>query len=78
MIELDDGRWYMVSLGKRNDLDGDANMGRETYLMPMQGTNHSEMGASIKRQMGTTAVSLSSCCTTHWKSGTIYTFTIQR
>ena len=36
MIELDDGRWYMVSLGKRNDLDGDANMGRETYLMPMQ------------------------------------------
>ena len=36
MIELEDGRWYMVSLGKRNDLDGDANMGRETYLMPMQ------------------------------------------
>jgi len=25
----------MVSLGKRNDLDGDANMGRETYLIPM-------------------------------------------
>ena len=36
MIELEDGRWYMVSLGKRNDLDGDANMGRETYLMPME------------------------------------------
>ena len=36
MIELEDGRWYMVSLGKRNDLDGDANMGRETYLMPMK------------------------------------------
>jgi len=26
----------MVSLGKRNDLDGDANMGRETYLIPME------------------------------------------
>tara|TARA_Y100000768_G_scaffold140737_1_gene104876 strand:+ start:795 stop:2486 length:1692 start_codon:yes stop_codon:yes gene_type:complete len=36
MIELEDGRWYIVALGKRNDLDGDANMGRETYLMPMQ------------------------------------------
>ena len=35
IIELKDGRWYMVSLGKRNDLDGDANMGRETYLIPM-------------------------------------------
>mgnify|MGYP006092053825 FL=1 len=35
MIELPDKRWYMVSLGKRNDLDGDANMGRETYLVPM-------------------------------------------
>ena len=36
IIELPDGRWYMVSLGKRNDLDGDANMGRETYLMPVK------------------------------------------
>ena len=36
MIQLPDGRWYMVSLGKRNDLDGDANMGRETYLIPMK------------------------------------------
>tara|TARA_Y100000748_G_scaffold146247_1_gene122515 strand:- start:1505 stop:3196 length:1692 start_codon:yes stop_codon:yes gene_type:complete len=35
IIELPDGRWYMVSLGKRNDLDGDANMGRETYLIPV-------------------------------------------
>ena len=35
IIELPDGRWYMVSLGKRNDIDGDANMGRETYLIPM-------------------------------------------
>ena len=36
MTQLADGRWYMVSLGKRNDLDGDANMGRETYLIPMK------------------------------------------
>jgi xylan 1,4-beta-xylosidase len=36
IIELPDGRWYMVSLGKRNDLDGDANMGRETHLIPMK------------------------------------------
>ena len=35
IIKLPDGRWYMVSLGKRNDLDGDANMGRETYLIPV-------------------------------------------
>ena len=35
IIELPDKRWYMVSLGKRNDIDGDANMGRETYLTPM-------------------------------------------
>jgi len=35
IIELPDSRWYMVSLGKRNDLDGDANMGRETYLIPV-------------------------------------------
>ena len=36
IIQLPDGRWYMVSLGKRNDLDGDANMGRETYLIPIK------------------------------------------
>jgi len=35
LIELQDGRWYMVALGKRNDLNGDSNMGRETYLMPV-------------------------------------------
>ena len=32
MVELPDGRWYMVSLGKRNDINGDSNMGRETHL----------------------------------------------
>ena len=36
IVQLSDGRWYMVSLGKRNDLDGDANMGRETHLIPMK------------------------------------------
>lgn len=35
LVQLPDGRWYMVSLGKRNDLNGDSNMGRETYLMPV-------------------------------------------
>ena len=35
LIQLPDGRWYMVALGKRNDLNGDSNMGRETYLMPV-------------------------------------------
>jgi alpha-N-arabinofuranosidase len=35
LVELEDGRWYMVSLGKRNDKDGSSNMGRETYLMPV-------------------------------------------
>ena len=35
LVELPDGRWYMVALGKRNDLNGDSNMGRETYLMPV-------------------------------------------
>ncbi|MBH11012.1 MAG: glycoside hydrolase 43 family protein [Candidatus Marinimicrobia bacterium] len=35
LIELPDGRWYMVALGKRNDLNGDSNMGRETYLIPV-------------------------------------------
>ncbi len=36
MIELEDGRWYMVSLGKRNNIGGDSNMNRETYLAPMK------------------------------------------
>ena len=35
MVELPDGRWYMVALGKRNDVDGNSNMGRETHLMPV-------------------------------------------
>ena len=36
MIELEDGRWYMVSLGIRNDIGGGSNMNRETFLAPMK------------------------------------------
>lgn len=35
LVELEDGRWYMVALGIRNDKDGASNMGRETHLMPV-------------------------------------------
>lgn len=35
LVDTPDGRWYMVALGKRNDRDGDSNMGRETHLMPV-------------------------------------------
>ena len=35
MVELADGRWYMVALGKRNDEQGDSNMGRESHLVPV-------------------------------------------
>ena len=36
MIELEDGRWYMVSLGIRNDVGGVSHMHRETFLAPMK------------------------------------------
>lgn len=36
LVELKDGRWYMVALGIRNDKNGTSNMGRETYLMPLE------------------------------------------
>jgi alpha-N-arabinofuranosidase len=36
LIELDDGRWYMVALGIRGDEDRGSNMGRETHLVPVQ------------------------------------------
>ena len=36
MVELADGRWYMVALGKRNDEAGDSNMGRESHLIPVE------------------------------------------
>jgi alpha-N-arabinofuranosidase len=36
MVELPDGRWYMVALGIRGDQERKSNMGRETFLVPMQ------------------------------------------
>lgn len=36
MLQLEDGRWVMVSLGIRNEIDGSSNMGRETFLMPLE------------------------------------------
>lgn len=36
LIELDDGRWYMVALGIRGDEDRGSNMGRETHLIPVK------------------------------------------
>ena len=35
IVELADGRWYMVALGIRGDEDRSSNMGRETHLIPM-------------------------------------------
>ncbi|MCA0932991.1 glycoside hydrolase family 43 protein [Lutimonas saemankumensis] len=36
LVELEDGRWYMVALGIRGDERRGSNMGRETFLLPMQ------------------------------------------
>jgi alpha-N-arabinofuranosidase len=35
LVQLKDGRWYMVSLGIRNEMNATSNMGRETHLMPV-------------------------------------------
>lgn len=35
LVELPDGRWYMVALGIRGDEDRNSNMGRETHLIPV-------------------------------------------
>ena len=35
IIELDDGRNYMVLLGIRNQIERGSNMGRETFLAPV-------------------------------------------
>lgn len=35
IVELPDGRWYMVALGIRGDEARSSNMGRETHLIPM-------------------------------------------
>ncbi len=36
LIELPDGRWYMVALGIRGDEERGSNMGRETHLLPVK------------------------------------------
>ena len=36
LVELEDGRWYMVALGIRNDEERRSNMGRETHLIPVE------------------------------------------
>jgi alpha-N-arabinofuranosidase len=36
LVELEDGRWFMVALGVRGDIDRGSNMGRETNLIPVQ------------------------------------------
>lgn len=36
LIELEDGRWYMVALGIRGDEARSSNMGRETFLVEVQ------------------------------------------
>ena len=35
LVQLSDGRWFMVCLGIRNDIQGRSNMGRETHLVPV-------------------------------------------
>jgi alpha-N-arabinofuranosidase len=35
LVELPDGRWYMVALGVRGDEERGSNMGRETHLIPV-------------------------------------------
>lgn len=36
LVELPDGRWFMVALGIRGDEKFHSNMGRETHLIPVQ------------------------------------------
>ena len=35
IVELDDGRYYMVILGIRNEINRGSNMGRETFIVPL-------------------------------------------
>ncbi|MCW7555607.1 glycoside hydrolase family 43 protein [Endozoicomonas gorgoniicola] len=35
LVQMNDGRWFMVCLGIRNDIEGRSNMGRETHLVPV-------------------------------------------
>ena len=36
LVELEDGRWYMVALGIRGDEERRSNMGRETHLIEVE------------------------------------------
>ena len=36
LVQLQDGRWYMVALGKRGEVNRATNMGRETHLIPVE------------------------------------------
>tara|TARA_B100001142_G_scaffold302550_1_gene329170 strand:+ start:5564 stop:7267 length:1704 start_codon:yes stop_codon:yes gene_type:complete len=36
IVQLEDGRWVMVSLGVRNEIERSSNMGRETFLIPLK------------------------------------------
>ena len=35
LVELEDGRWYIVMLGVRGDVKRKSNMGRETFIVPV-------------------------------------------
>ena len=35
LVELEDGRWYVVMLGIRGDVKRKSNMGRETFIAPV-------------------------------------------
>ena len=35
LVNVPDGRWFMVALGKRGDEQRESNMGRETHLIPI-------------------------------------------
>ncbi len=51
LVELADGRWYMVCLGIRNDIAQRSNMGRETHLVPVvwEGENPDDSALKDKR-----------------------------
>ncbi len=50
LIELPDGRWYMVALGIRGDLHRRSNMGRETHLIPVTWENEPFWWQAVKTQ----------------------------
>ena len=50
MIELPDGRWYMVCLGIRGDEERRSNMGRETHLLPVNWEREPFEWKSVKHE----------------------------